>query len=153
MATDPKLRELRPEFRELIEGILDQLAAAGFKPKISNAHRTAAQQLEKVKLGYANPGATSPGTHNWGLACDIIDKRYGWTVSEDNAKFFAKLGDLAMAKGLEWGGAWFGVGGTRLKPTHKSPWNKWGLGWDVCHVQYPMHEVPKAWKVPYGGPA
>lgn len=136
MSTDPKLRELRPEFRTKIAAILDALAGQGYQPKISNALRTAAQQAQKIAEGAAMPGATDPGTHGWGLACDVIDRRWGWKVTEENAKFFAALCDLATAAGLTCGGTWFGKGGTRAKPTHRSPWNRWGLGWDVAHVSW-----------------
>jgi len=136
VSNDPKLHELRPEFRAKIEPILDALESAGFQPKISNALRTKEQQLEKVRLGYANPTATDPGAHGWGLACDIIDKRYGWKVCEEAAKFFAMLCDLARAAGLVSGGAWFGKGGTRKAPTHKSVWNKFSLGWDPAHTEW-----------------
>lgn len=148
MSDDPKLIELRPEFRNTISDILDALVAQGFHAKISNAYRTQAQQLEKVKEGYANPSATSPGAHGWGLAADIIDRRYAWEVSEHSAKFFAALGDLAMAAGCTWGGAWFGAGGTSAHPTHKACWNKWGIGWDPAHVQ--MGRIRDALKQDYG---
>lgn len=144
---DPKLAELRPEMRAKVAGILAALEARGYQPKISNAYRTAAQQLEKVAKGYANPGATAPGAHNWGLACDIIDRRWGWKVTEDNARFFAALADLASAAGLVTGGHWFGKGGTAAAPTHKAPWNKWGLGWDVAHVEW--RNPPAEWRVEY----
>jgi hypothetical protein len=147
MSADPKLRELRPEFRAQIAAILDQLEAEGFQPKISNALRTAQQQLDKVAAGYAMPGATSPGTHGWGLACDIIDRRWGWKVCDDAARFFARLCDLATAAGLTSGGAWFGRGGTRKAPTHRSPWNRWGLGWDVAHVGW--ESAPAELRRPY----
>lgn len=137
MSEDPKLIQLRPIFREKISRILDALELAEFQPKISNAFRTAAQQLEKVKLGYANPKALNPGAHNWGLACDIIDRRWGWNLRylDSAALFFASLGDLAMAEGLTWGGSWFGAGGTRKAPTHRSPWNRYGIGWDPAHCE------------------
>ena len=150
MSDDPKLIQLRPIFRGQIEEILDALTRSGFQPKISNAFRTAAQQAEKVKLGYANPKALNPGAHNWGLACDIIDRRWGWSLKyiESASLFFASLGDLAMAKNLVWGGSWFGAGGTRAKPTHRSPWNKYGIGWDPAHVEF--RKIPQEWMIAYG---
>jgi hypothetical protein len=148
MSTDPKLVELRLVFREKISAILDELEAKGFQPKISNAYRTEAQQLEKVAQGHAMKGATKPGSHNWGCACDIIDRRWGWNVTDDNAKFFAALCDLARAAGLVSGGAWFGKGGTRKKPTHTSPWNGHGLGWDVAHVE--LSNPPRDLREDYG---
>jgi hypothetical protein len=145
--SDPKLKELRPAMREKVSMLLVELERAGYKPKISNAYRSAAQQLEKVRQGYANPTATQPGAHNWGLAADIIDRRWGWLVSEDNAGFFALLCDLATEQGLISGGTWFGKGGTRENPTHKSTWNRWGLGWDVAHVEW--KKPPQDWKQEY----
>lgn len=147
MSNDPKLRELRPEFQAKIEPILDALEAAGFRPKIHNAIRTPEQQAEKVRLGYAMPGATDPGTHGWGLACDIIDRRYGWKVCEEAAKFFAALCDLVTAAGLTSGGTWFGRGGTRKKPVHTSVWSKWGLGWDPAHCSW--ETAPAELRHPY----
>jgi len=147
--TDAKLVELRLEFRALIAGIMGGLEGSGWQPKISNARRTRAQQAEKVRLGYAMPGARNPGSHGWGLACDIIDRRHGWEVSETAARFFAELGDLALGAGLTWGGTWFGVGGTREHPTHTSPWNKWQVGWDPAHVQWPQQEIPPEWRTDY----
>lgn len=136
MSDDPKLRELRPEMRVKVAAILDELTARGYSPRISNAYRTWAQQAQKIKEGAAMPGARDPGAHNWGLACDVIDKRWGWKVSEENARFFAALADLATEHGLVTGGHWFGAGGTREKPTHRSEWNRWGLGWDVAHIEW-----------------
>jgi hypothetical protein len=147
MSTDPKLAELRPEFRVKVAAILDALEAAGFQPKISNALRTKEQQAEKVRLGYAMPGALDPGTHGWGLACDVIDRRYGWKVCEEAARFFGKLCDLALAAGLTSGGAWFGKGGTRVRPTHHSVWNVYGLGWDVAHIEW--RDAPAELRHPY----
>ena len=147
MSTDPKLRELRPEFRAKVEPILDALEAAGFQPKISNALRTKEQQAEKVRLGYAMPGALDPGAHGWGLACDVIDRRYGWKVCEETARFFGKLCDLAIAAGLTSGGAWFGKGGTRVRPTHPSIWNKFEIGWDPAHLEW--KDAPAELRQPY----
>ena len=143
----PKLGELRIEVQPEFEAILDELQAQGFYPKISNAYRTAAQQLEKVAQGSAMPGATNPGTHNWGLAADIISnqKGGGWVFSLENAKFYAALTMAATKRGFTSGGTWFGKGGTRKNPTHKSGWNKWGIGWDPAHTEYPSRKFQKAW--------
>lgn len=132
--SDPKLSELEEPFRGKLAAILDQLAQEGWQPRISNALRTREQQEEKFRLGYAM--SPDPGSHGRGLAADVIDQRWGWELSERNARFFARLVDLALAAGLVAGGAWFGRGGTREKPAHRSPWNRWGLGWDVAHVEY-----------------
>ncbi len=150
MSSDAKLDLVRPEFRRILEPILDQLEAEGWQPKCSNTLRTPAEQLEKVRLGYAMPGATDPGSHGWGCAADVIDRRYGWRVCGEAARFFARLVDLASEAGLTCGGTWWGKGGTRLKPTHKSPWSKWGLGWDPAHVAWESApaELRKPWTPP-----
>jgi hypothetical protein len=144
MSTDPKLKELRPEFRIKISRILDILTTKGFSPKISNAHRTKEQQLEKVKQGFAPATATDPGTHNWGLAGDIIDSRWGWDCTLDNAKFFAALCDACVAEGIICGGSW-----DRHGKHHPSSWNKYGLGYDPAHCE--ASKVPDEWKQEYLG--
>jgi len=142
---DPKLNELRPEFRALLEPILVELARLGFQPKISNAYRSVEEQAKKKAQGFAK--SARPGAHTWGLAADVIDRRWGWKVTEENAKFFGALCRLSVAAGLVCGGTWFGKGGTRERPTHPSPWNHWKLGWDVAHVE--MRNPPAALRREY----
>ncbi|MFH1184521.1 MAG: hypothetical protein V1755_05720 [Chloroflexota bacterium] len=142
LARHPKLDELRPQFRPLVAAILADLEAQGYQPKISNAYRTAAQQAEKAKNGYSL--TAKPGYHHWGLACDIVDQRWGWKVADDNAAFFRALRDACDVVGVASGG-WWG-----LKPGRErhSPWLRWRLGWDVAHCQ--IIGAPRALRTDYG---
>jgi hypothetical protein len=153
LRSDPKLRELRPDFREKIGYVLAELEDQGFQPKISGAHRSAARQLEKFKQGYSK--TAKPGRHNWGLAADIIDRRWGWPQRNDpqekwdlTAEFFMALRDACDKHGVASGGWWFGrrhwngKKATAQNPTHRSRWNRYGIGWDVAHCQ--------ALKAPWG---
>lgn len=129
MATDPLLGQLRPEFRGKVAEILDSLAGT-FQPRISNALRTYEQQLEKVSLGYAMPGALNPGTHGYGLAADIIDGRYAWVVNATTIAFFKALRDLAVARGFTSGANWFHANG------RPNVWAPHGIGWDPAHISW-----------------
>ena len=143
---DPKLLELRPAMRKIVANIILDLREQGFKPRITSAYRSAAQQLEKYQKGYSKTAKV--GAHNWGLAADIIDRRWAWNSPyEQTATFFRALGLLAKQYGLRWGGDWFGRGGTAANPTHKCVWNKYGIGWDPGHIYY--RPEPKAWRTDY----
>jgi len=136
-----KLAELRPEMREKVARVLAALEGQGYQPKISNAYRSAAQQAAKKAAGYSL--TAKPGYHNWGLAADIIDARWGWRVSDENAAFFLALRAACDAEGLASGG-WWG-----LKPgrERRSLWLRYKIGWDCAHVQY--IGAPRAWRVEY----
>jgi hypothetical protein len=145
---DPKLPQLRPKFAGLIAETLLALRAAGHQAKIHNAFRSQAQQS---KLAAKGRGPSKVGPHNWGLAADIIDRRYAWcggkkgasrrTCFENAAAFFAALGAVVKSKGLTWGGSWFG---------RASAFKKWNIGWDPAHVQYRSWSgTPRAWRQEY----
>jgi hypothetical protein len=156
---DPKLGELRPPFQQIVANIIQNLKAKGFQPRISNAYRSAAQQMEKMRQGFAK--SAKSGTHNWGLACDLIDRRYAWNIGKsreeaaalkrgetpDVAKFFLALMAECRNFGITCGGNWFGP---KDKP-HKSVWNKWGIGWDPAHIELPYKQIRPEWKHEYTG--
>lgn len=121
LASDPKLIELRPNFRIKIGYVLAELEAQGFQPKISNAHRTQAQQDEKFRKGYSK--SRKVGHHNFGLACDIIDRRWGWVYTDECAAFFLALRAACDNHNV--------ANGSYYKQTNG--WAKWGMGWDPAH--------------------
>lgn len=140
---DPKLVELRPKFATLIRLVLADLRACGFQAKIHNAYRSAAKQQEKYDKGYSQ--TAKPGAHHWGLAVDIIDRRWGWQVSDENAEFFLSLRAACDRYGIANGG-WWG-----LKPDkERGAWLKWKLGWDPAHCFY--WKPPDEWKQEYRPP-
>lgn len=142
LARHPKLAELRPQFRPLVAAILADLEAAGYQPKISNAYRTAEQQAAKKAAGYSL--TAKPGYHNWGLACDIVDRRWAWQVRSETVEFFRALRAACDAHMVASGG-WWGLKPGRERP---SPWLRYGLGWDVAHLQ--MIGAPRALRQDYG---
>jgi len=159
LASDPKLIQLRPEFRDQMGHVLAELELQGFQPKIHGAYRSAAKQREKFRKGYSK--VATPGRHNWGLAADVIDRRWGWPQSDsspelwDNAaRFFMALRDACDKYGVACGGWWFGrrhadgSKATAEHPTHRSVWNRWKLGWDTAHCQ--MIGATEEWMVEYG---
>jgi len=121
LASDPELRELRPHFRDKIGHVLADLADQGFQPRISNAHRTQAQQLEKFRKGYSK--SKKVRHHNWGLACDIIDRRWGWKYTDDCGAFFWALREACDRHGV--------ANGSYYKKSNR--WKEWNMGWDPAH--------------------
>jgi len=159
LASDPKLIQLRDDFRLRIGYVLADLEAEGFQPRISGAYRSAAKQLKKFKDGYSK--VSKPGNHNFGQAADIIDRRWGWPKRGDSdevwardATFFMALRDACDRHGVACGGWWFGrrhyngKKATAENPTHRSRWNRWKLGWDVAHTQ--ALKVPWKFRKEYG---
>jgi LysM repeat protein len=114
--SDPKLAELKPEFKSKVENVLKDLKAKGWQPKIAEGLRTLEQQKEKVQKGYSK---TMNSAHLKGYGADIIDSRYGWSgpAAKLDYKFWKDLGEAAKKQGLVWGGDWKFV--------------------DVGHVEYP----------------
>jgi len=135
-----KLAELRPPMSLLVQAILLELQAAGYQPKIVWAYRSAEDQLKKFEKGYSK--TARPGYHHWGLGCDIIDRRWGWKVTDDNAHFFLTLRSLCDKYNLASGG-WWGV----QRDFEGSAWKRWGIGWDCCHAQF--IGAPDSWKSEY----
>ena len=119
-----KLSELRPPFKNKVEKILDQLKGQGYQPKITCAYRSAEKQLEKFNKGFSK--TSKPGYHNWGLAVDIIDRRWGWVYTDDCAKFFHALRQACDDEGVANGGWWKQTNG----------WKNYNLGFDPAHCQY-----------------
>jgi murein DD-endopeptidase MepM/ murein hydrolase activator NlpD len=74
-ALDPLLKELRPEFADVVADVLRELRAAGWKPKIRSAYRSIEKQNKLVAAGGT---VAKCSRHTMGLAVDLIDKRFGW---------------------------------------------------------------------------
>jgi len=143
LASDPKIIQLRPKFRLQIGYVLAELEGQGFQPRIANAYRSAAEQLEKYKKGYSK--SKKPGHHTFGLAADIIDRRVGWPDWDDKdgvelaAAFAHALRDACDKHDVACGGWW--------KQTNPG-WARHDLGWDPFHTW--DHKAPKSMRVEYG---
>ena len=105
-----------------VVSILKELAGKGYKPMVAEGLRTKEQQAVKVKMGYSK---TMNSMHLYGLAADIVDRRWGWggEASNQNHPFWKALGAAAHGQGLVWGG----------------DWKKFV---DVAHVQEPRSAAP-----------
>ena len=121
LGSDPKLRQLRPHFRHKIGHVLAELEAEGYQPRISNAYRSAEAQQRKYDAGLSK--TSRPGHHHWGLAADIIDRRWGWVYTESCAQFFLALRAACDRHDVANGGWW----------KRSNGWKMWGLGWDPAH--------------------
>lgn len=96
---DPEL--LEPKTRELVNAIIADAAAHGFKLMIFETYRSEARQLQLF-----NQGATQlrqVGVHHYGLACDVVKDINGQPSWKGD---FSMLGDLARHHGMIWGGDW-----------------------------------------------
>lgn len=100
-----RLGECFPKFAARVEKVIDEMESLGFRPRIQDAHRTIAAQLEafrkgnsKVKFGYHN--VTGADGRAESLAVDLID--------DDNPlasgrRYVITLANIAQKHGLNSG--------------------------------------------------
>lgn len=135
LARHPKLAELRPEMQPRAARVIATLEDQGWQPVIRWAYRSAEDQARKYAAGYSK--SATPTAHWWGVAVDLIDRRFGWNVTEQNGRFFLALRDAVRAEGLRSGGDW---------SRGSSPWKGTDLGRDVAHFEWARWEVPQSWR-------
>ena len=140
LVSDPRLIELRPRFRLRIGHVLAELEHQGWKPRISNAYRSAEEQRRKYELRFSKTPRL--GFHGWGLAADIIDRRVGWPKRPGEWEFAARFGhalrDACDLHDVACGGWW-----RQSNPA----WARHNLGWDPFHTW--DHKAPREMKVEY----
>lgn len=103
---------LAPKMRAAVEAVLAACAAAGMDAVVYETMRS--QELQA--LYYARGRQVVPpekpvtnvrdaryGWHAYGLAVDIVSRSRGWDVPET---WWTRLGNIARARGLSWGGDW-----------------------------------------------
>jgi len=125
--------ELRPVVRRMMKA----LRAKGYQPRIVFSWRSLQKQRELYQRGRSQ---LLKGEHNHedangdpaARAVDIIDRRWGWTVTAENAEFFRELRDLTRSEGGESGSDW---------SLARSAWKEYGLGWDPAHQQWPKKRL------------
>ena len=144
-----KLASLDPRFRPHVEAIMTALRAEGWQPTIVYAWRSPETQARlkaagRSKVSFSFHNAIDPATLKPAAqAADVVDKRYGWgTVVRDGseavddekiakaAAFFKRMGALALARGIHWGGS--PASGFSVRGLWGS---RFGLGWDPAHLQ------------------
>jgi len=105
-----KLASLASGLSARLSLVFDQLRAEGWEPHVVYGWRSHGAQEWLLRRGrswtrWSRHNATDAAGKPAARAADVIDKRHGWE-SPEAAQFFARLGALAEAQGLTWGGRW-----------------------------------------------
>jgi hypothetical protein len=105
-----RLTECFPKFAQRVDGVIKDLEAQGFRPRIQDAHRSIADQLKafnngfsKVKFGFHN--VTGANGKPEALAVDLLDDDKPLSPSR---KYIILLAEAAQAHGLH-PGSFFGL--------------------------------------------
>lgn len=123
---DADLGKLAPRFRAAVVAALARCAARGVDAMVYEAYRSQALQAIYYARGRtvippARPVTNAPTNlyswHGFGLAVDVISRRFLWSPPEGEA-WFAELAEIFKADGLcHWGGDW------RQKDTPHFQWH------------------------------
>jgi hypothetical protein len=136
-----KLVELHPAIQTRVQALLKEMESAGYRPRIYEAWRSPAEQLEafnkgysQVKFGFHNVTA-STGVKE-ALAADIIDDDRPLTARTD---YMLRLAAAAQKNGLSTGIRW-GLSDTYSKAINDAiTAQNWTIpihvGWDPLHVE------------------
>lgn len=103
---------MNPGFVDLVNGMIGQLRGENHDVRVIAGFRSFGEQQQRFEQGRRSPGSIltdaegGQSWHNYGLAVDIVlnDEDGGPTWPEDNAIFWQRLGDVALAHGAVWGG-------------------------------------------------
>jgi hypothetical protein len=153
-----KLQEAHSAFRRALAGVLADLKASGYRPRIQACWRSPAdQQAAKAsghsKLAWGYHNATAVDGSPEALAADVLDDDRPLDPSRD---FVFALARSARQHGLETGIDWglpseikramslFLAGGAPGSEWANSDGTPGKLGWDTCHVQIVGISVAKA---------
>ncbi len=110
---DTSLDKLAPSFRVKLDQLLGLMRAAGFRPIVWEAHRSAERAAELAQKGTG----VAKSQHTLDLAVDILEEHALWQTPQ---VFFDALHRFALGLGLG-----------RVKHRDKSG----NLDWDWAHVQ------------------
>lgn len=136
-----KLLELHAWFRPKVGAILADLEGHGWRPRIQEAWRSAADQATayrsgRSKLRWGFHCATANDGRAEALAADIVDDNRPY---DETRPFLLQLAASAAAHGLETG-IWFSLSQARrrrlMEALERREWHYSGpIGWDPWHVQ------------------
>jgi len=110
-----KLDTLEPEFRAIVEKVIEEVSAAtGLEWRATSCRRTIAEQDKLYAQGRTTKGQIvtkakgGQSPHNFGLAVDCcpltVDKEDFWWAAP--AGYWDVYGAIAKEHGLVWGGDW-----------------------------------------------
>jgi hypothetical protein len=135
------LRDCHPVFGARLRVLMDRLEATGFRPRIQQAWRSPAEQMETYRAGRSKVRwgfhcACSPTGKPEALAADVLDDDSPLAPRREYVLRLAAEGaGLMLRTGVEWG----------LSPTQRmelagaiahEQWDYAGpIGWDPCHVE------------------
>lgn len=137
-----RLTECFPWFATRLRATIVDLEAKGFRPRIQDAWRSPAAQLEafnagnsKLKFGYHN--ATGPKGEKQALAVDLLDDD---APESPGRRYLLALAiaarDHQLATGLAWGlpaGLRSAIEDAIAARAEEATFSK--IGWDPCHVE------------------
>lgn len=152
-----RLAELYPTFRTRVEAVLKELEGYGLRPRIQDAWRSPADQMEAYRTGhsqlmYGFHNVTSQTGAKEALAADILDDNNPLTL---NLPFVLHLIAAAENNDLTTGVYW-NISDESVAAIHTAiatkNWNaKVKIGWDPLHVEATglTTQEAKAGKRPY----
>ena len=122
--------DLDPAFRRCLDGLLDAMQAAGWRPVLRATWRDQARQAWYQRSGSSQISnslhqVNGAGGRPASLAADLVQGWPLWLVPV-HARFYLDLRAKADASGLITGGTWSRTSWV---------WAPFDLGWDPGHVQ------------------
>ncbi|PIR69861.1 MAG: peptidase M15 [Candidatus Niyogibacteria bacterium CG10_big_fil_rev_8_21_14_0_10_46_36] len=109
--TEADISLLKPKVRALAVRLIEECNKQGFSIMVSRGFRSTEQQDKYYAQGRTKPGKIITNArggfsfHNFGVAFDIRPVLDAENEHKREA-FYRKAGEMGMALGLEWGGAW-----------------------------------------------
>lgn len=100
---------LLPSFAVKVRQIMAAMIKMGHKPVPFDTLRTP----EEAAKFHARGVGSKNSMHIYGVACDFICDRHGWSCAKNKCAFFRDLGMVVETLGLVWGG--------RFKTRHDLP--------------------------------
>lgn len=136
-----KLKELFPTFAARVKRVIEDLEAAGVRPRIQAAYRSPEDQLKahtsgtsKLKFGFHN--ITGPAGEKQALAVDVLDDD---APLQPTVEYLLRLAATARKHGLVSGVLW-GLTAPRQKLVNEALAAKnfkaaVKVGWDPTHLE------------------
>jgi hypothetical protein len=104
----PDKHAVHPLMRQYTRSLMKELQKLRMDMKIFEMHRSFEKQEEYYARG-ASKARYGQSPHNWGMAVDIIDRRRGWDLSENEWAIFGAIVKSVSEKTripVDWGGDW-----------------------------------------------
>lgn len=103
MSEADRLALLTPDTRERVVATLEALRAEGYDVRATSTLRTCDEQY-KINASGVSPAIGCRSWHVWGRAADCFFFDNGKLVGNGDDPRYFRLGEVAKANGLQWGG-------------------------------------------------